>query len=563
MSRPLLALFAALGLATLANPPSVAFAQSDAAGDNLELQSELPPRPSDAAEPSPHNPLPRFGGQMVEMRLAEAVALGIENNLDLQVDRFDPLIAFEGKETAWGAYDPVWGLEGGYSEALEPNTNALTGSDDTRNSTQVWDANTSIDALIPWWGGSVEFDFGGSRTNTTNFAGFAALKPIYESSASLSLRAPLLRGLVWNEPWTRIKTSATQFASSKEDFVTDLMNIVQFIETGYWDVVASKESVRVAEKSLETAESLLDQTRTEYEVGVKSKVEVVESEAGVASREFDLIVAVNAYWAAQDRLIDAVLGTQLTPGTPLEIVPADDPEAYITYQIDMVEAAEKAFKLRPELKQAEYSVEQQEFELKFAKNQRLPQFDLVGSFGVGGTRGRPRDTGFGGPTRDENQFEGGYRDTYKDWFKGEGARNYGVRGVVSIPIGNIAGRHTVSSRQLELRRAKSLLLRLRQSIILEVREAVRDLESGQEGIEAAERRRLAAAEQLRAERVRLEYGESTPFNVLLREEDLVEAENEKIRALFTYRTSVIDLNRAQGTILQSRNIVVEEAASLR
>ena len=121
----------------------------------------------------------------------------------------------------------------------------------------------------------------------------------------------------------------------------------------------------------------------------------------------------------------------------------------------------------------------------------------------------------------------------------------------------------ISRRNLELRRSKATLTQLRQQIILEVRDGARDLQSAQEGIEAAERRRLAAAEQLRAERVRLEYGESTPFNVLLREEDLVEAENEKILALFTYRKSVVDLHRAQGTILEARNILVQEAARLR
>jgi outer membrane protein TolC len=96
-----------------------------------------------------------------------------------------------------------------------------------------------------------------------------------------------------------------------------------------------------------------------------------------------------------------------------------------------------------------------------------------------------------------------------------------------------------------------------------VREAIRNLESALEGIEAAERRRVAAEEQLRAESIRLEYGESTPFDVLQREEDLVDAESQKILALQLYHTSITALDRAQGTILDNRNIVVEEAAALR
>ena len=73
----------------------------------------------------------------------------------------------------------------------------------------------------------------------------------------------------------------------------------------------------------------------------------------------------------------------------------------------------------------------------------------------------------------------------------------------------------------------------------------------------------AAAEQLRAEKIRLEYGESTPFDVLLREEDLVRAESQKILAEQAYHNSITALDRAQGTILEQHQIVVEDAATLR
>jgi outer membrane protein TolC len=104
---------------------------------------------------------------------------------------------------------------------------------------------------------------------------------------------------------------------------------------------------------------------------------------------------------------------------------------------------------------------------------------------------------------------------------------------------------------------------LRQGIILEVRDAARNLESAQEGIEAAERQRIASQEQLRAERIRLEQGESTPFDVLLRERDLVDAEVNKIDALRVYRNSVTDLDRRQGTILRTRNILIDDVRGAR
>ena len=99
--------------------------------------------------------------------------------------------------------------------------------------------------------------------------------------------------------------------------------------------------------------------------------------------------------------------------------------------------------------------------------------------------------------------------------------------------------------------------------MLEVRLAARNLASAQEGIEASQRRVVAAEEQLRAERIRLEYGESTPFDVLLREEVFVNSESGKIGALQIYRTSVTDLARAQGTILRNRNISIDQVQRFR
>jgi outer membrane protein TolC len=73
----------------------------------------------------------------------------------------------------------------------------------------------------------------------------------------------------------------------------------------------------------------------------------------------------------------------------------------------------------------------------------------------------------------------------------------------------------------------------------------------------------SAKEQLRAEQIRLEHGESTPFDVLQREESLVQAESQHIGSLRSYRDSVTALDRRQGTILRDRGIIVDDALTLR
>ena len=350
------------------------------------------------------------------------------------------------------------------------------------------------------------------------------------------------------------------------------MDVVRRTENGYWALIADDERVRVAQKSLETRTALLDQVEIQYQVGVVSKVEIAEAAAGVASGEFDRILAQNRYQTSNDNLIDLVLGSRLRAESRIQLVPTDRPDDYVNYDIDPEQAAAIAFRYRPELDIADRNIERLEIELKFNKNQRLPQLDAFGSYGNRGLAGQQSPQFCDSPFNPDPPADcaalppidlGNFDDAFDDFFTGDVARQYTAGAIFSIPIGNISGRHNVSKAQLELHRAHVLKRRVEQDVILEIRKAARDIKSTQEGIRAAQREEQAAAEQLRAERFKLEYGESTPFDVLLREEVLVEAEQKLIAAFQSYRNSVTFLDWSQGTILRNRNISIEAAGRLR
>jgi outer membrane protein TolC len=366
-----------------------------------------------------------------------------------------------------------------------------------------------------------------------------------------------MRGLIWNEPWTQVKSTRLLYDAELDNFSTSIMDITQSIINAYWDLVATKEQVRVAEKSLESTQALLDQTKTQYEVGVVSKVEVVQAEAGVANSEFNLIVSRNAYRNAEDVLIAAVLGDRLRADTTLLFDPTDNPDSTDMEPVDVNHAVETAFTNRPELAAAKTRIEQGELQLRFAKNQRLPQLDVNVEYRTLGISGRQNPDALN-PANPA--LIGGWNDSHDGWFGDN--RGVTAMGIVSVPLGNITGRKNVSKARIELRRANSQVVRLRQDIIVSVRRAARGVLAAAQGVEAAERRRAAAAEQLRAENIRLEHGESTPFDVLLRERDLVEAESQKIEALRAYRVSAATLERQTGTILEDRKISIEQVRKL-
>lgn len=545
--------------------PTRAGADDPGAGESI-----LVPGPAPALDRS--GPPPRVmsdaGGETLPLSLADAMAMAIQNNLNVEIARHDPLIAWERNRTAWGAYDPTARLETGLSAVETPVASALQVS--TRTEDEVFRNQFSISGILPALSTQYGITLDADRTKTNR--SISTLREQWDSGLTFSITQPLLRGLYWNEPWTEVKVSKQFYRQSLDDFNAALMDIVRGVEEAYWNLVATDDQERVAEKSLEAARELLEQTEVQYEVGVVSKVEVVEAEAGVAERDVELIRARNNHKSAEDQLIDRVMGAGLTPGSLLGVDPTDRPDDYTDISVDVEEASRKAMERRPELASLDRQIKQREVQLTFSRNQLAPQIDLVASYGYQGLAGKTGRRCSAAEIAAGNTFfcqaapidiHSNYRHSIEDYFDHDGAVNWSVGGVLSIPLGNHAPRARKRSAEIELRKTRTQRSRQVQDIILEIRQAARDLKSAQEGIEAAERRRLAAEEQFRAEGIRLEQGESTPFDVLRRERDLVEAESQKINAYQVYRNSVVSLERAQGTILDRHNIVVEDARRLR
>ncbi len=516
---------------------------------------DAPPAATSPSQPTLHGDL--------ALSLEDAIRMGLENNLDVEVVRYSPYIAYEDVEQAWGAYDPELFADFAYRNIELENSFQITGQ--VLSKQKDWAGQGGFRGTLPLLGSSylLSYDSGQFETNSR----IEALSPRYESSFNLALTQPLLKNLVWNQPWFQVRTTRIVYDASLDQFRKDVMDVVQGIQNLYWNLIASEDQVNVAEKSLETATALLDQTKTQYEVGVVSRVEVVEAEAGVAQRDFELIRAQNRYRNAQDELIDAVLGMGLTADSTLQIQPTDRPDDYVPFAIDPEAAVAMAFEQRPEVALVDKEIEQRDISLRFAKNQRLPSLDARVSWGNQGLAGSQNpdaiDFQTGLPIPPGTIPTRAWNRSMDRFLTDDAAEQFVAGALFSFPIPNTQARHRVSQAELELRRANSQKRRLEQSIILEVRTAIRNLTDSQKGIEAARRATVAAAEQLRAERIRLEYGESTPFDVLLRESDLVSAESEQINAFQVYRTSATGLDRAQGTILRNSNISIDAVRALR
>jgi outer membrane protein TolC len=500
------------------------------------------------------------GVRETRVALPQAIQFALENNLDLDVARTGPLVANEGVQQARGVYDPVGFAEYRFDSAEDPSANSVQDVFGGGNVTQVnsnqWSYTAGVGGQLPF---GLSYSTSYNMTRVDSDSGFFVLEPQNQATATSEITLPLLRDFLYNEASVTVKRSRIAKQISEEDFRAALTDIILGVELAYWGLAASRENVRVAEKSLETTQDLLEQTEVRHEVGVVSRVLVTQAEAGVADREFQLIVARNLAGTAQDQLLNAIAAPDPASYRLTQLIPENP--AYFEYEIDEEIAISKALRLRPELAASRRRLEDAQVQLSFAKNQRLPRLDVTGGYSMSGISGTQKSrTGSpapGGGTVPDLGFDRGWHHANDDFFNSPG-NSWSVGARFEIPFGNRTRKHTVFQRDIELRRAASQLRRTEQVVILDVRAAVRDLNSAIEGLEAAERRRIAQEETLRAEQERLRLGDSTPFQVLEFEEDLADAERQQIGALQTYRNAVVEIEQAQGTLPSARGISVEE-----
>ena len=534
------------------------------------------------SEPGP-GPEPAI--EELRLTLREAVELGLEHNQELEIERAGPEIAAARVGQAIGAFDPIGFAEYGRDHLELPIANPVQnvfsgGNVEDQIIQDSWKAGAGFQGQLPF-GLRYASTYGFDKIKTSS--SFTALEPEYAPTWSTEITLPLLRNFLYNDASVSVKRSRISEQISIEEFRGRLMDLVVSIEQAYWALAAARAEHGVSDKSLQTAVDLLELTRVQYEVGVVSRVNVTQAQAGVAEREFNEIAAENRAENAEDILLELIATPDLASYDRTRIEPENP--TFIEYEVSQTRSVERAIELRPELAAARRRVEEADLALTLARNQRLPSLDLTASYAMRGLSGsQKRAAGsenppfancvvdalgtpieIGGacvstasrpqPNLDFPTSAGGSHDGF---FDASGSHSWGLMGRVEIPIGNRSARSVEIERRIEARRARTRLSRLEQTVVREVRAAVRNLGSAIRGIQSAERRRVAQQETLRAEEERLRLGDSTPHDVLEFDHDLADAERQEIFALRAYRNNIAALERAQGTSLRTLGISVEQ-----
>lgn len=490
-----------------------------------------------------------------EMRLSleDAVEIALRQNLDLSVQRFDRSESLFRVDQNRGIFDLRGVLSSSVSKRDSPNTTQLEGA--AVLSTDSRDLSLRLDQLTPI-GGTASFGLFTDRTatNSTN----ALINPEFGASQSLQYSQPLLRGFGSEATRRPILLAKISSGINREVFEQEVTRVTQQVENAYWGLVEAREQLVVAQESLKLARELDSRNQVQVDVGTLAPIELVQSEATVATREEEIIRAEAAVQDAADTLRQ-LLNLDRGAYWDLAVLPTTDPVTE-RIEVDLDAAIATALSNRPELRVEQLNLESAELDARFYRRERLPQVDLTTSYGAIGTAGRGRifDPGTGQTVSVDTDVFDALDDAVNRRFD-----NWSIGIDVSYPLQNRSARAQAQIAELAVDRAQAVIERQRLQVITEVRTAARGVKTAAQQIESAKISRRLQERNLEAEQKRYENGMSTSFQVTQIQDDLTQARSREVSAITGYRRALAEYYRATGRLLEVYNVelVDSEAAA--
>ncbi len=448
------------------------------------------------------------------LSLNQAIERALGNNFDLE-------IAGEGERRSGfdlrveeTFFDPA--LEGSLSLSRQADALFIPGNSDaidTRHPTgQRFNLGLSQRLLA---GGRYTF---GLRRNR-----FGGDDTLLNTDLVFAFTQPLLRGAgreIAQLPIAAAKTGrAISHTQLKEEEAKTILEVTQI----YWQWVGAHARIEIAEKKRESAEQLLAQNRARVEVGVAAPIEIEVAEAAVAAREEAVIVAQSEIDAAFDRLA-LLLRLPRTPRVPADTARATPPD---NRQLEEAPRIESALTRRPELIRQRLDLHRLQLAMQTAQNQTLPllDFNLTAS----------RD----GIGRSDSDAIGRLAsDNFYRWEAGV-SLNY--------PIGNRKAEAQVQKSISDWKIAQLAFKQLERQVAFDVRDAIRRVKTDWKRLETTARARTLAERQLASAEERFALGLANSRELLDRQDDLAEAQENERRALIDYHQSHAQLDFATGT----------------
>ncbi len=510
----------------------------------LDALAEIGPQVADGgASLDIGNGLDGLPREVVTIGLDDAIRRAVVNNLGVQRTRVDQAVTAAEIIRSEAAFDAVLGAGANFARIDEPGNDILLSGPagppiviDQGQDVSQWGFTTDLTKRLTA-GGSVQLGLETERQRIFNTPQEFTYDPAWQSAVTLGLAQPLLRGFGEDVNTAQIKLAENNDRRAQIGVRSRLLDLVVEIENAYWNLAFARQQVVVAQWLVAEGERIRDilANRRGFDTTLAQYADAV---ATVESRKTRLIQALRDVGRAADALKAVVNDPDLAVGGEQDVVPIDA-LVEAAYTFDLRDEIATAMSNSPTIDAAIIGIEDASIREIVARNGRLPALDLRAEFAWLGLAEE-----FGSSV---SAIDGDFVD-------------YIVGMQFSQPIGNRAAESVLL--QARLRRSAAVIdyRRAVQRAVLDVKNAVRDIDAGYALVAQARNFRLAQAENLRAlEALRETLAALTPefLNLLFqRQERLGEAQLQEFGASVTYNVAIAQLERSTGTGLEKRGIDV-------
>jgi len=541
------------------------------------------------------------------LSVPDALALAIENNLNLEVDRYGPLLAQTAleRQKAGGplrgvpsasaqvaSVDSGVGVNGSVQSAGLSGGGGGTSSGNAGGAViqQVGVVTPNLDPVLQ---NSTTFEhlsqpqpyFIVSQTsaliqsvhvyNTTLQEGLLSggyvqyrdyeeylkenspsdsLNPAMGPYMSLAVRHNLLQGfgVKLNNRFIRIAQINT--VASRETFRSQLLDLTASVLNLYWDLVSANNELKVRQSALEASQKFLQDTQTEIAAGAMPQVQLLRARAEASSSLQDVVVAQYEVRQRENLLKDALARAPDPEIEAAEIVTLDSIQVPDTDDLPPLrQLVSTAMEKRPDVAVSKYRDQTSEISLAGTENPLLPSLTVqlqTYNRGAAGTAQNAPDP----------YFIGGYGTALKQIFRRDFPNETGSLGF-SISLRNRLAQGDYGIDQLQYRQSQVSTQRDTNQIVVDISNQLSALRQSRAKYSAARETRVLQEELLASERKKFSYGISTFNDIIIDHRALVAAQISEVNASITYVRARVSLDQVLGETLEKNNISLDEGLS--
>jgi outer membrane protein TolC len=381
-----------------------------------------------------------------------------------------------------------------------------------------------------------------------------SLNPAVGPHMDLSLQHNLLRGAGVKLNNRFIRIAQINVVGSRETFRSQLLDLTASVLNLYWDLVGANDELKVRQSALDMAQRFFEDTQKEIAAGAMPQVQLPRAKAEASSRLQDVVVAQYDVRQRENLLKDALTRAPDPEIEAAEIVTLDRIQVPDTDDLPPLrQLVGTAMEKRPDVAVSKFRDQTSEISLAGTENPLLPSLQVQLQTYNRGAAGAPQNA-------PDPYFIGGYGTALKQIFRRDFPSEQGQLSL-SIPVRNRQAQGDYGIDQLQFRQSQVGSQRDMNQIVVDISNQLSALRQSRAKYSAARQTRILQEELLASERKKFSYGISTFNDIIIDQRALVAAQISEVNASITYARARVSLDQVLGETLEKNNISLDEGLS--